>query len=287
MPATSIVPAEVERWRRLASLVGTALLVQKTVPAAWVNLIFGRIVTEPLGPLIPSSMLATCTCLSSASMLTFAALNGDGMKHPFVRKVLASAGFGHRDASNWMKTMVRHSRYDRACAELHPGQPSCTKALIVGLPEVIRVAVRDILYLYGLLLARSVAVGAPRPPIRPFGRTFAFCVLSFSTIRVLSCTACAASIRVPLLNNWLFINTLFPLWFSLSMLWLKIESTARQRQVTMFAMSAGTSALLQKVGLWPADTVIQAIVTAWLHPAVSDASKAGLKALVKAIRSSK
>lgn len=60
MPATSIVPAEVERWRRLASLVGTALLVQKTVPAAWVNLIFGRIVTEPLGPLIPSSMLATC-----------------------------------------------------------------------------------------------------------------------------------------------------------------------------------------------------------------------------------
>lgn len=46
--------------------------------------------------------------------------------------------------------------------------------------------------------------------------------LTTVNLQVLSCTACAASIRVPLLNNWLFINTLFPLWFSLSMLWLKV-----------------------------------------------------------------
>jgi hypothetical protein len=64
---------------------------------------------------------------------------------------------------------------------------------------------------------------------------------------------------------------------------VQIETTARQRQVALFALSAGTTALLQKVGVWPSDTVIQAIVTAWIHPTVSDASKAALNALAHAM----
>eukprot|EP00037_Helgoeca_nana_P028382 m.333738 g.333738 ORF g.333738 m.333738 type:complete len:267 (-) comp27743_c1_seq12:1866-2666(-) len=224
------LPDSVERWRRLLALVAAGHLTQTMLPPTWVSLVFGRIVTEPIGHLIPASMLTVCTCLSSASMLTFTGLNGEGMKHPFIRKVLSSAGFSYRDANNWLTTLRRHSRYDRACTELHPGEPSCTRALIRAMPRIFGVAVRDIATLYTLLLLRALGTGAPRPPIAPLARTLVFCVTAFSSIRVLSCSACAASLRLPFLNNWLVLNTIFPLWFSLSMLWLKVSGAPERER---------------------------------------------------------
>ena len=127
----------------------------------------------------------TGTCVASAAVLSCALNEGEtGLRHPFVRKVMSSAGFSSRDTINWMKTLQRHGRYDRACQELHPGQPSCTKALLVGVPAVTRSAVRDIAYLYVLLCVRAMSSGHRRPSIAPLGRTLAFCVLAFSTIRV-------------------------------------------------------------------------------------------------------
>jgi hypothetical protein len=36
-------PADVERWRALAALLGTAHLVSGVLPSAWVDLLFGRV----------------------------------------------------------------------------------------------------------------------------------------------------------------------------------------------------------------------------------------------------
>jgi ferredoxin len=99
--------------------------------------------------------------------------------------------------------------------------------------------------------------------------------------QVQSCVACGICTRVPPLNNMVFLHTLWPLWFSLCLLWVKIEPVGRQRQVALFALSAAGSAVLRKGGLWPSDAVTRAVVTAWLHPAVERVSKAGVKAVLK------
>jgi hypothetical protein len=39
-------PADVERWRALAALLGTAHLVSGVLPSAWVDLLFGRVSDE-------------------------------------------------------------------------------------------------------------------------------------------------------------------------------------------------------------------------------------------------
>jgi hypothetical protein len=55
------LPDSVERWRRLLALVAAGHLTQTMLPPTWVSLVFGRIVTEPIGHLIPASMLTACT----------------------------------------------------------------------------------------------------------------------------------------------------------------------------------------------------------------------------------
>lgn len=51
-------------------------------------------------------------------------------------------------------------------------------------PRVFRVALRDVAFLYALLLLRSMATGSKRPGAMPPLRTLSFCVAAFSTIRV-------------------------------------------------------------------------------------------------------
>lgn len=71
------LPDSVERWRKLLALVAAGHLTQTMLPPTWVSLVFGRIVTEPIGHLIPASMLTACTSPWGATLWCQFALQCD------------------------------------------------------------------------------------------------------------------------------------------------------------------------------------------------------------------
>eukprot|EP00041_Stephanoeca_diplocostata_P037802 m.1447477 g.1447477 ORF g.1447477 m.1447477 type:complete len:308 (+) comp25107_c0_seq126:144-1067(+) len=258
------------RWasatERTLALLLAAQATQKYIPKSWIGIFFGRIITEPFAALIKAKHLMRCTCLSSAAVLALDGIHGEGIAHPFVYKVMHSAGYKRREGKKWMDSL-QQGRYNDACEHLHPGH-SCTQALSTGIPRVFRVALRDVGFLYALLLLRSMATGGRRPGVLPPLRTLSFCVTAFSTIRVLSCAACHACRRVPLLNNHVVVTAVLPVWFSFCMLWTRMESRQRQRQIAAFSLAAAVPAVLRALRLWPDSRAIHAVVTAWLHPTV-------------------
>ena len=94
---------------------------------------------------------------------------------PWVGQVVLSAGFSLADARNWIRTVQRHSRYDRACQDLHPGL-SCTGATMRAIPAIVKMALRDVAFFWLLLAVRAALTGAKRPPLRPLGTTLTFCI---------------------------------------------------------------------------------------------------------------
>lgn len=76
--------------------------------------------------------------------------------------------------------------------------------------------------------------------VHDWDRVFAACAFGK---QALSCIACQVCRRVPLLNNRVVVTTLLPLWFSLSMVFMKMESRARQRQLAAFSLAAAVPAV--------------------------------------------
>ena len=68
------------------------------------------------------------------------------------------------------------------------------------------------------------------------------------------------------------------------MVWVQLEPLQRRRQVALFAVSAAASAILERTGLWPDDSTVQAVVTAWLYPNIDKVSKVAAAVIQRSLK---
>lgn len=53
----------------------------------------------------PKTFHRRCTCISSAIVLALDGINGEGIGHPFVYKVMHSAGYKRKESQRWMNSL--------------------------------------------------------------------------------------------------------------------------------------------------------------------------------------
>eukprot|EP00947_MAST-08B_sp_MAST-8B-sp1_P000081 g81.t1 len=211
-----------------ALAITTSSAAAHYMPSTIRDYIFGSMFTSQV-PIHPALLPVTC-CLSAAAVFRWAALEEAHCRDPFVRKVYHCCAIPH-DAGQESLARAREGRYDGVCSIVHKGM-TCRESFWYGLPRIARRALIEVTVFYAALAARArfFRGGRDMPRLWDYGVSLAFYLSAFSAVRALSCGASNLSLAFPrALCRKEIVSTALPLWLSLGMYCVKLESIKRQR----------------------------------------------------------
>ena len=296
--------------RSLARLVAGAVLptsVLYLLPQSMVEIVLGHaIVSLGGGPRVPRRLLPLSCVVASGCIFRFTCLDARHSRHPFVRRVYASAGY-RREEGQRSLVLARAGRYDLLAPLLRPTRGAAGD-LAAALPRIALRGLREMGAVYALSIAlasrgragRGGTLGgvAPAAWLRQLAASLLFYTGAFGTIRVINegIGRAAAAARVGAAQRGrggggeedarrqaARLRVALPALASCSMFWVGVDSLARQRAVSRFTLGAAATTGLTAAGLRPPHLVAAALCACNLARPARAAFDAAEERLARAV----